>query len=70
MTEPLYDALLLLSEGQINCLSLVGAGAGDKCLFCFMLATLWWQLGGNYSASNVFNVAGILNFWVTMPAFG
>ena len=44
--------------------------AGDKCLFGFVLATLWWQLGGDYSASNAFNIAGILNFWVTMPAFG
>ncbi len=44
--------------------------AGDKCLFGFVLATLWWQLGGDYSAANAFNIAGILNFWVTMPAFG
>ena len=44
--------------------------AGDKCLFGFVLATLWWQLGGDYSSSNVLNIAGIINFWVTMPAFG
>ena len=47
-----------------------GRRAGDKCLFGFVLATLWWQLGGDYSASNTLNIAGILNFWVTMPAFG
>jgi len=44
--------------------------AGDKCLFGLVLATLWWQLGGDYGAANAFNIAGILNFWVTMPAFG
>ena len=47
-----------------------GLHAGDKCLFGFVLATLWWQLGGDYSDSNVLNIAGVLNFWVTMPAFG
>ena len=48
----------------------MAAPAGDKVLFGFVLATLWWQLGGSYTESNAFNIAGILNFWVTMPAFG
>ena len=43
--------------------------AADKVLFTFVIVTLWWKIGADYSEANVLNLAGIFYFWVTLPAF-
>jgi hypothetical protein len=44
--------------------------AGMQILLIFVLATLWWQTGDDYSQANAVNIAGILFFWVSLPSFG
>jgi len=39
-------------------------------LFTFIILTLWWRTGSDYSDNSALQLSGIFYYWITLPAFG
>ena len=48
----------------------LGPRVGDKLVFSFLIATLYWDIGDDFTAENHYNIASLLFMWCTLPAFG
>ena len=48
----------------------LGPRIGDKIVFSFLIATLYWDIGNDFSAENHYSIASLLFMWCTLPAFG
>ena len=47
-----------------------GPRIGEKLLATFLIFSVYWHVGKDYSPDNVANIGGLLFLWVTLPAYG
>eukprot|EP00210_Caulerpa_lentillifera_P002676 g2556.t1 len=50
--------------------SFLGPRLGDKTIFSFLIATLFWGIGDDFATDNYYNIAALLFMWCILPGFG